>query len=92
MIQGNLKTPTGVPVVGATIRVVATENHGEVITGTTSEIVTGSVGQYAFTLVYGSYDFEVKFTNEYILSGSAIVDTDTPVTITLPELLNLSEA
>jgi hypothetical protein len=90
-IQGNLKTPTGEAVVGATIRVVAKENTGNVIKGTMSEILTGSLGEYSFNLSHGSYDFEVKFQMDelehYILSGSAIVDGNTPATITLPELI-----
>ena len=91
-IQGNLKTPTSEPIANATIRVVAAANSGDVIIGTMSQIITGAAGEYSFNLAQGSYTFEVKqFDREYILSGSAIIDGNTPAVITLPELLHQYE-
>ena len=55
--------------------------------GAVGKVATGSDGSYNFQLVEGILRIEVKYSDEYVVTGEVLIDTNTPNTLTLPKLL-----
>jgi len=87
MIQviGNLSDPLGQPL-ETSIRITA-ENSEVTIAGSSAIILVGAAGSYDFGLVEGRFHIELKVEGEYTQQILVLVDGNTPLVISLPELL-----
>ena len=87
-VTGILKTPMGVVAKNVIVRVFALEPTGDTLPTLPAEILTGSGGEYDFTLENGEYTIEINFSKKYNLIDAVTVDLGTSTPITLQNLLN----
>lgn len=87
-VTGLLRDPMGKLISRAEIRVTATTSQDQTPENSSAVHFTGSDGTYSFPLVYGRYELFCNPTDEFILSGSIIVDEGTPSPIEILPLLD----
>lgn len=89
LVGGIMYTPMGGLAEGITVRLTATKNSDYMLKGMASEYVTLSGGVYEFNVVYGTYEVEIFFSDEFILTGEVVVDESIVTTVSLPMLMSL---
>ena len=87
-ITGELLNPIGAPMSGAIVRIVAKENAESTLISSEVDVPIGDSGGYDFTLLEGTYAVFLKQEDTYVPLGETFVDSNSPGTMTLTELLN----
>jgi hypothetical protein len=90
LVQSTLTNPFNQPIPDATIRITAEVSTGDTPKAAEAVHITTGSGDYSFTLVEGRYTLEVMVDDEYIITGSAIVDAFTPSPLSITQLVQYS--
>ena len=88
-ISGSLVSPDSTPIVGATIRFIATSNSTDgTVKGTMAETDTAAAGAYSIDILPGSYKVEFKnpSKDKYITLGNVTLDASLVGPLALQEL------
>jgi len=93
-VTGKLVTPSNGVIADATLTFTSNANsnlgNSELITGTTSNVVTDANGEYSITLNNGGYKVLVSFGSTNTLLGNCVIDASTPATLDVLELVAAS--
>lgn len=85
-VTGTLRTPMGVPIPNAQIRLITVVGSDVVLPYSVATHVTNALGVYDFPMVDGQYTVEVMYTDTFEITGSSIVNEGTPTPVNLSEL------
>jgi len=86
-VLGILTNPLGVGLENVKITFKSEGLTGQVPKGVAGSVTTGVSGAYDFNLVEGSYGVSVLICNANLSLGKVTIDSNTPATVTLTDIL-----